>query len=91
MTNLNKEKEEIIYELLLSLNNGDSCYASERVEIAMAQYDTLVKNNIITEWCEHDWKPDGFTLNKKNDLYEHKYVCSKCGAVEIKASALRSI
>lgn len=49
MTNLNKNREEIIYELLLSLNNGNSCCADERVELAIAQYDSLVKNKIITE------------------------------------------
>ena len=55
MTNLNKTKEEIIFELVLSLNQGDSGYitrgstAAPRVELAMAQYDALVHNNIIWE------------------------------------------
>ena len=86
MTNLNKEKEEIIYELLLSLNKGNSCYASERVEVAMAQYDTLVKNKIITEWCEHDWNQEGYVCNQRTQLYEHRFICSKCGEVKIEAS-----
>ena len=57
MTNLNKTKEEIIFELVLSLNQGDSGYitrssgqtAAPRIELAMAQYDALVHNNIIWE------------------------------------------
>ena len=55
MTNLNKTKEEIILELILSLNQGDSGYitrgstAAPRIELAMAQYDALVHNNIIWE------------------------------------------
>lgn len=54
MTNLNKTKEEIIYELLLSLNQGDSYYVlgdncSPRVDVAIAQYEYLVKKGIVTE------------------------------------------
>ena len=57
MTNLNKTKEEIIFELVLSLNQGDSGYitrasgktGASRIELAMAQYDALVYNNIIWE------------------------------------------
>lgn len=85
MTNLHKEKEEIIYELLLSLNNGNSCYTDERVRLAIAQYDSLVENKIITEWCEHDWElieqnPAQF-LSSCN---EYKWKCAKCGEVEIR-------
>ena len=56
MTNLNKTKEEIIFELVLSLNKGDSGYAtgygsddSPRVENAIIQYNALVKAGIIKE------------------------------------------
>ena len=49
MTNLNKTKEEIIYELVLSLNQGNCRYAEDRVEIAMAQYAELVEERIIVE------------------------------------------
>lgn len=55
MTNLNKTKEEIIYELLLSLNKGDSYYCLEglsgapRVNVAIAQYESLVEEGIIVE------------------------------------------
>lgn len=38
---LGKTKEEIIYELLLSLNNGDSYYFNQRVEAAISQCNTL--------------------------------------------------
>lgn len=86
MTNLNKEKEEIIYELLLSLNNGNTYYATERVGLAIEQYDELVKQGIITEWCEHDWQPDGFIHNQRTTLYEHRFVCSKCGEAKIEAT-----
>lgn len=47
MTNLNKTKEEIIYELVLSLNNGNCCYANERVKIAVSQFNELVDNGYI--------------------------------------------
>ena len=49
MTNLNKTKEEIIYELVLSLNQGNCRYAEDRVEIAMAQYEELVEEEIVKE------------------------------------------
>ena len=54
-TNLNKTKEEIVYELLLSLNNGDSYYvqndgsAMPRISLAIAQYNALVEKGIIVE------------------------------------------
>lgn len=49
MTNLKKTREEIIYELLLSLNNGNSGYINSRVEYAIEQYEKLVEENIIKE------------------------------------------
>lgn len=48
-TNLGKTKEEIIYELVLSLNKGDSYYIDERVNVAMGQYDKLVEKGIVKE------------------------------------------
>ena len=49
MTNLNKTREEIIYELLLSLNKSDSGYIDERVRYAVQQYEKLVKQGIVME------------------------------------------
>ena len=49
MTNLKKTKEEIIYEILLSLNNGNSGYIDERVKYAIKQYEQLVEQKIIKE------------------------------------------
>lgn len=46
-TNLGKTKEEIIYELLISLNRGNSGYAYERVQKAIDQYQKLVSAGII--------------------------------------------
>ena len=54
-TNLGKTKEEIIYELVLSLNKGDSYCAYEygdaspRIELAIAQYNNLKHKGIIIE------------------------------------------
>ena len=48
-TNLKKTKEEIIYELLLSLNRGNSGYIDGRPRCAIEQYEQLVKNGIIKE------------------------------------------
>lgn len=56
-TNLKKTKEEIIYELVLSLNQGnfdgnylyESGKASPRITYAMKQYDALVENGIVKE------------------------------------------
>lgn len=45
----NKTREEIIYELLLSLNNGDTAYYSERIEYAILQYNQLVRKGIVSE------------------------------------------
>lgn len=46
-TNLGKTKEEIIYELVLSLNKGN--YGWDRVETAISQYNKLVQLGIIEE------------------------------------------
>ena len=48
-TNINKTKEEIIYELLLSLNKGDSYSVEDRVMFARHQYKQLVEDGIIVE------------------------------------------
>lgn len=45
---LNKTKEEIIYELVLSLNKGNSGYVDQRVDYAIKQYEQLVKYKILT-------------------------------------------
>lgn len=84
MTNLDKEREEIIYELLLSLNNGNSSYVQDRVQLAINQYNALVGNKIITELCDHEWK---FVEQREpfaNMGYEYKWKCTKCGEVEIR-------
>lgn len=55
MTNLNKTREEIIYELVLSLNKGDSYHAtlnyeaSPRINLAIEQYNFLVDRGIVIE------------------------------------------
>ena len=84
MTNLNKEKEEIIYEILLSLNNGNSCCVDERVEIAVEQYNELIKNGIIVEWCCHDWQLVEGHYSHPTMCDEHLFKCSKCGETEIR-------
>ena len=48
-TNLGKTKEEIIFELLLSLNKGNSGYIDDRIYKAIEQYDYLVSEGIIVE------------------------------------------
>lgn len=97
MTNLNKTKEEIIYEIVLSLNKGNSCSIQERVRLAIAQYDDLVSKKIITEEtektkekeCNHDWtyystEPTDH-YNENGELYYRtKKFCSKCGVTETK-------
>ena len=82
MTNLNKEREEVIYELLLSLNNGNTGHSSARVELAINQYNDLIKNNIITEWCEHDWEHK-FKYDINTTTYQYECTCSKCGETKI--------
>lgn len=51
-TNLGKTKEEIIYELLLSLNAGDNYYVrstDDRIQLAKHQYERLVDEGVIEE------------------------------------------
>ena len=50
MTNLNKKKEEIIYELLISLNNGNNATMYERLKYAKVQYSQLVEEGIVKEF-----------------------------------------
>ena len=42
-------KEEIILQLVCSLNAGDSGYINDRVHYAIEQYERLVKKSIIKE------------------------------------------
>ena len=49
MTNLNKTREEIIYELVLSLNKGNCGYSGDRVDMAIRQYDEFVRCGVIKE------------------------------------------
>lgn len=51
MTNLNKTKEAIIFEILLSLNKGDVGFRDPemRVQLAKEQYSELVKQGIVVE------------------------------------------
>lgn len=49
MTNLNKTKEEIIYEILLSLNKGNCGYSDDRVRLAIQQYNSLVNKGLLRE------------------------------------------
>ena len=51
-TNLGKTKEEIIYELLLSLNAGDNYYVrstDDRIQLVKHQYERLVDEGVIEE------------------------------------------
>lgn len=51
-TNLGKTKDEIIYELLLSLNAGDNYYVrstDDRIQLAKRQYARLVDEGVIEE------------------------------------------
>ena len=51
-TNLGKTKEEIIYEILLSLNAGDNYYVrstDDRIQLAKHQYERLVDEGVIKE------------------------------------------
>ncbi len=98
MTNLNKTREEIIYELVLSLNNGNVCYTNDRVMIAIDQYDELVKNGIVEKideadsfhsrlaerqkQCNHDWFPMETIQNPIGCVT--KFKCMKCGVTETK-------
>ena len=49
MTNTGKTKAEVILELVVSLNKGNSGYVDERVRYAREQYEELVKCGIIEE------------------------------------------
>lgn len=42
-------KEEIILKLVLSLNAGDSYYVNQRVDVAIEQYEKLVKKGVIKD------------------------------------------
>jgi len=42
-------KEQIIIELLKSLNMGNSCWYADRVAMAIFQYEQLVKKGIVKE------------------------------------------
>lgn len=48
-TNLGKTKEEIILELLISINQRNGDYHVSRVEEAISQYQQLVDEFIIVE------------------------------------------
>ena len=47
MTNLGKTREELIFDLVLSLNQGRNSYPSSIVDIAISQYEDLVSKGII--------------------------------------------
>jgi hypothetical protein len=49
MTNIGKTKAEIILELVLALNRGDSCSVDNRVHWAERQYEEMVEQGIIVE------------------------------------------
>ena len=42
-------KEELIIQLLISLNQGNSGYIQDRVRYAIEQYDELVREGIISK------------------------------------------
>ena len=50
-------KEEIILKLVCSLNAGDSYYEDQRVNVAIEQYEKLVKKSIIVEESKTDELP----------------------------------
>ena len=49
MTNLGKTKAEIVLDLVISLNRGNSFSVDRRAEAAFDQYCALVKMGIIVE------------------------------------------
>ena len=49
MTNTGKTKAEIILDLVISLNKGNSGYIDERARYATEQYNKLVATGIIEE------------------------------------------
>ena len=42
-------REEIILQLLISLNQGNCSYANQRVDIAIEQYNQLVEKSVIED------------------------------------------
>lgn len=68
MTNLNKSKEQIIYELLISMNNGDNACYDDRLQYAMKQYEQLVKNKIVVEECDVTICNDSDKQEKKEHI-----------------------
>lgn len=52
VTNIGKIKAEVVLDLVLSLNRGNSYSVDKRVDAAIEQYDQLVKAGIIEE-VEH--------------------------------------
>lgn len=53
MTNIGKTKAEVIVELVLSMNRGNSGYINGRVDDAICQYRQLVRAGIIEENPHH--------------------------------------
>lgn len=49
MTNTGKTKVEVILDLVMSLNRGNSDYINDRVPTAIYQYQQLVNAGIIEE------------------------------------------
>lgn len=95
MTNLNKTREEIVYELLISLNHGNSSYVQDRVRLAIDQYDELVQRGIVKKLespyvkhlerqknCDHDWFPMKTVQMGMTCTTEFK--CMKCGITEVR-------
>lgn len=54
MTNLGKVKAEVILDLVISLNRGNSGYIDERVQYAIEQYDKLVESGVIKETDQNE-------------------------------------
>ena len=93
MTNLYKTRENIIYELILSLNKGSSGVLDARVDTAIQQYNSMVKKGIIVEISSEDKEYNG-SDDKEEELMpcNHKWVylgvdksfatCSKCGVLK---------
>jgi hypothetical protein len=52
MTNIGKTREDIIFELVKSLNIGNSGYVDSRVDYAIEQYNQLVRSGVIK--CEEE-------------------------------------
>lgn len=89
MTNIKKTREEIIYELVLSLNNGNVCYVNDRVKLAIDQYNQLVENKIVKNLyteesecdCNHQWVLKEYYECAAEPFGKRrgKYVCLCCG------------